>query len=191
MITSAPRINPRYTFQRNSLYYFRYTLPTDISKVVGKRGLRYSLQTGYIKHAEKKARSLAGAVEDFISEIREEPYIIMDLSKIQIQSLLDQHLRKALSDDEERRLSAGRIVCSPVPSYFPWIRMESPENKSGMISGVTSETFNLFQSMEMSVSNGELSVRANFIATSSEFSVGSIYLAKPCPILLPIGARSL
>jgi len=55
--------------------------------------------------------------------------------------------------------------------------MESPENKSGMISGVTSETFNLFQSMEMFVSNGEFSLRANLIATSSEFSVGSIYLA--------------
>ncbi len=43
---------PRYTFQRSSLYYFRYTLLPDISKVVGKQGLRYSLKTGYVKHAE-------------------------------------------------------------------------------------------------------------------------------------------
>jgi hypothetical protein len=100
---------PRYTFQRNSLYYFRYTLPPDISKVVGKQGLRYSLRTGYIKHAERRARSLAGTVEGFISEIRQEPYIIMKLSEEKLQSLLDQYLRKALNDDEERRISSGRI----------------------------------------------------------------------------------
>jgi len=60
---------PRYTFQRSSLYYFCYTLPPDISKVVGKQGLRYSLKTGYVKHAERKARKLAGTVEKFISII--------------------------------------------------------------------------------------------------------------------------
>ena len=100
---------PRYTFQRNSLYYFHYTRPPDISKVVGKQGLRYSLKTGYIKQAERKARRLAGTVEEFISEIRQEPPIIMKLSEAQIQSLLDQYLRKALNYDEKRRLSAGRI----------------------------------------------------------------------------------
>ena len=62
--------SPRYTFQRNSLYYFRYTLPPDISKVVGKQGLRYSLKTGYIKQAERKARRLAGTVEEFLWKLK-------------------------------------------------------------------------------------------------------------------------
>ena len=101
--------SPRYTFQRNSLYYFRYTLPPDISKVVGKQGLRYSLKTGYIKQAERKARRLAGTVEEFISDVREERLIIMKLSEAQIQSLLDQHLRQSLNEDEERHLSVGPI----------------------------------------------------------------------------------
>ena len=101
--------SPRYTFQRNSLYYFRYTLPPDISKVVGKQGLRYSLKTGYIKQAERKARRLAGTVEEFISDVREERLIIVKLSETQIQSLLDQHLRQSLNEDEERHLSVGPI----------------------------------------------------------------------------------
>jgi len=109
MNPSSATPKPRYTFQRNSLYYFRYTLPPDISKVVGKRGLRYSLKTGYIKQAERKARRLAGTVEEFISEVRQEPPLIMKLSEAQIQSLLDQYLRKALNEDEERRLSAGQF----------------------------------------------------------------------------------
>ena len=109
MTQSSLTPKPRYTFQRNSLYYFRYTLPPDISKVVGKQGLRYSLKTGYIKQAERKARRLAGTVEEFISEVRQEPHIIMNLSEAQIQSLLDQHLRQSLNDDEERRVSANRI----------------------------------------------------------------------------------
>jgi hypothetical protein len=107
MITTTPRTNLRYTFQRNSLYYFRYTLPPDFSKLVGKTGLRYSLRTGYIKQAESKARRLAGTVEDFISEIRYEHHMVMNLSTDKLQSLLDQHLRKALDDDEDRRLSSG------------------------------------------------------------------------------------
>jgi len=74
MITITPRTNLRYTFQRNSLYYFRYTLPPDFSKRVGKTGLRYSLRTGYVKQAESKARRLAGTVEEFISKIRHEHY---------------------------------------------------------------------------------------------------------------------
>ncbi|MDP6527076.1 MAG: hypothetical protein QGH15_23105, partial [Kiritimatiellia bacterium] len=74
MITTTPRTNLRYTFQRNSLYYFRYTLLP---------------------------------VEDFISEIRHEHHIVMNLSTDKLQSLLDQHLRKALDDDEDRRLSSG------------------------------------------------------------------------------------
>ena len=109
MTQSSLTPKPRYTFQRNSLYYFRYTLPPDISKVVGKQGLRYSLKTGYIKQAERKARRLAGTVEEFISEVRQERHIIMKLSETQIQSLLDQHLRQSLNDDEERRVSANRI----------------------------------------------------------------------------------
>ena len=93
--------NPRHTFQRNSLYYFRYTLPPDISRLVGKTGLRYSLRTGYVKQA--------GTVEDFISHIRQEPPTAMNLSEAQLQSLLDQYLRKALNEDEDKRLSAGRM----------------------------------------------------------------------------------
>ena len=77
MTQSSLTPKPRYTFQRNSLYYFRYTLPPDISKVVGKQGLRYSLKTGYIKQAERKARRLAGTVEEFISEVRQESHIIL------------------------------------------------------------------------------------------------------------------
>ena len=45
--------------------------------------------------------------EDLISEIRHEHHIVMNLSTDKLQSLLDQHLRKALDDDEDRRLSSG------------------------------------------------------------------------------------
>ena len=98
--------NPRYTFQRNSLYYFRYTLPIDISTVVGKQGLRYSLRTGYIREAERRARKLAGTVETFISEIRHESHKTMNLSAQQLQSILNQYLLKVLEDDEDKRVVA-------------------------------------------------------------------------------------
>jgi hypothetical protein len=37
------------------------------------------------------------------------PHIIIKLSEAQVQTLLDQHLRQSLNDDEERRLTADRI----------------------------------------------------------------------------------
>jgi hypothetical protein len=48
-------------------------------------------------------------VNEFVQNVRQEPHIIMKLSEVQIQSLLDQHLRQSLDDDEERRVSADRI----------------------------------------------------------------------------------
>lgn len=100
---------PRYIFSIKSLYYFRYILPPDIAEVVKKRELRYALQTGYIRKAKIKANRLIASVNEFVQNVRQEPDIIMNLSEAQIQSLLDQHLRKALDDDEERRLSAVHI----------------------------------------------------------------------------------
>ena len=100
---------PRYIFSIKSLYYFRYILPPDIAEVVKKRELRYALQTGYIRKAKIKANRLIASVNEFVQNVRQEPQLIMNLSEAQIQSLLDQHLRKALNDDEQRRLSANRI----------------------------------------------------------------------------------
>jgi integrase len=100
---------PRYIFSIKSLYYFRYILPPDIAEVVKKRELRYALQTGYIRKAKIKANRLIASVNEFVQNVRQEPHIIMNLSEAQIQSLLDQHLRQSLNDDEERRLSANRI----------------------------------------------------------------------------------
>ena len=100
---------PRYIFSIKSLYYFRYILPPDIAEVVKKRELRYALQTGYIRKAKIKANRLIASVNEFVQNVRQEPHIIMNLSEAQIQSLLDQHLRQSLNDDEERRVSANRI----------------------------------------------------------------------------------
>jgi integrase len=56
MTQSSLTPKPRY---KTTLHYFRYTLPPDVSKVVGKQCLRYSLKTGYIKQAERKAVKLS------------------------------------------------------------------------------------------------------------------------------------
>jgi hypothetical protein len=45
----------------------RYTLPSDINTVVGKKCLRYSLCTGYVREAERCARKLTVTLESFIS----------------------------------------------------------------------------------------------------------------------------
>jgi len=100
---------PRYIFSIKSLYYFRYTLPPDIAEVVNKRELRYALQTGYIRKAKIQAHKLITSVNVFVQKVRQERHRIIKLSETQIQSLLDQHLRQSLNDDEERRLSANRI----------------------------------------------------------------------------------
>jgi len=100
---------PRYIFSIKSLYYFRYTLPPDIAEVVNKRELRYALQTGYIRKAKIQAHKLITSVNVFVQKVRQERLIIMKLSETQIQSLLDQHLRQSLNDDEERHLSVGPI----------------------------------------------------------------------------------
>jgi hypothetical protein len=60
---------------------------SDTSKVVWKHGA-FFFKTGCIKQDERKARRFAGTVEEFISEVRQEPHLVrIEFSEAQLQSL--------------------------------------------------------------------------------------------------------
>ncbi|MFC1877097.1 SpoIIE family protein phosphatase [Thermodesulfobacteriota bacterium] len=59
-----------YLFRNPHSYNFRMGVPADLRDVVGKREFRYSLKTGKLSEARKKARLLAGLIQQLFVRIR-------------------------------------------------------------------------------------------------------------------------
>lgn len=96
---------PSYLVRQPSSYCFRMVVPADLRGVVGKRELRYSLQTGFLSEAKYRARRMAGFVQGLFRYLRKEG-TLKKLSDTEIQRLMAEELREALEDTEFRRLMA-------------------------------------------------------------------------------------
>ena len=91
-------------------YCFRYTVPSDLQGVVGRKELRYSLRTGYLGQAKTKSRFLAVKVHKLFQELRERIASDMpiELTESQIAAIVAGWIQETLSDAEERRLTLRR-----------------------------------------------------------------------------------
>ena len=77
---------------------FRIIVPLPLRWVVGKRELRYSLKTGAIGVAKRKARFLAGKVQ-FIFQLLQRGWQGMgELTQDQIQQLVSNYIKKSIVD---------------------------------------------------------------------------------------------
>lgn len=104
MLTNdLPPPRASYVYQRNALFYFRFTFPLKISRLVGKRELRYSLRTGYRHSAVRRAMGLVVQVERFVWQLQKDS-AMTQLSPQHLQALLDQHMRATLNQYEEQRI---------------------------------------------------------------------------------------
>lgn len=96
-----------FVFQKRNSYYFRFHFPRQISILVGKSELRYSLRTGHRQAAIRRAMSLVAGVERFIWQLRKD-LAMHQLSQQHLQALLQQHLHSILDQYEEQRILARK-----------------------------------------------------------------------------------
>jgi hypothetical protein len=80
--------SPTYLVKTPYGYCFRLTVPSDIQSLIGKKELRYSLKTGYLSVAKRKARFLAGMFQEHFSSIRE-ILRMGDITEEEIQELIN------------------------------------------------------------------------------------------------------
>ena len=88
-----------YLIRPSSIYYFRVIVPPDLRGVVGKKEIRYSLRTGFLSEAKYRALRMASFVQRLFREIRKGG-IMSELSKAEIQKLIQAYMREVLEDYE-------------------------------------------------------------------------------------------
>lgn len=84
--------SPSYLIRNPYTYCFRMNVPRDLQRYVGKKELRYSLKTGYLGLAKRKARMLAGNIQCLFRWLRDKGYVISKLTNSQIQESLVNEL---------------------------------------------------------------------------------------------------
>jgi len=70
-----------YLIRNSHSYCFRLVVPKDLQPIIGRKELRRSLKTGYLRTANSKARLFAGLVQGLFQLIRESNQMV-DLSHL-------------------------------------------------------------------------------------------------------------
>ncbi|MEG6550862.1 site-specific integrase [Desulfocurvibacter africanus] len=89
-----------HLYRQGNTYYFRYAVPADLRSTIGRRELRYSLETGYLKSARCKSRILATKATEIFNAIRSGAYSAM--SKKEIRDFIDDIFRRLLDESEQK-----------------------------------------------------------------------------------------
>jgi hypothetical protein len=84
-------------------YCFRLAVPSDLQTFIGKKELRYSLKTGYLSAAKRKARYLAGVYQEYFVLIRE-LLKMGDITEEEIRELINASFRDQLKHFENLRI---------------------------------------------------------------------------------------
>ncbi|MFO7598108.1 MAG: site-specific integrase [Desulfocurvibacter africanus] len=87
-----------HLYRQGNTFYFRYAVPVDLRGFFGRRELRYSLSTGYLKAARHKARALAVKTTEIFNAVRSGAYSAMSKEKFLYE--IDLIFRKMLVDSE-------------------------------------------------------------------------------------------
>lgn len=116
-MSAQTRRSPSYLIRNHYSYCFRMFVPKDLQRFVGKKELRFSLRTGYLGVAKRKARLLAGFYQYHFEELREE---------IRVKKLSDEDIEylsttmcKSLADKfEEARILGGNNLADKLPTML-------------------------------------------------------------------------
>ncbi|HHP7234643.1 MAG TPA: DUF6538 domain-containing protein, partial [Desulfobacterales bacterium] len=92
------RKNPSYLVRNPYSYCFRMVVPKDLQTLLGKRELRYTLWTGSLGVAKKKARYVAAKVQFLFGILRRGDMAINELTDDRIKILVNQYIKKAIDN---------------------------------------------------------------------------------------------
>lgn len=88
-----------YLIRNPYSYCFRLIVPKDLQPIIGRKELRRSLKTGYLRTAKSKARLFAGRVQGLFQLIRESNHMD-ELPRHRIQAMIEQLFRGQLHISE-------------------------------------------------------------------------------------------
>jgi hypothetical protein len=122
--------SPNYLIQQESTFYFRVAIPLALRKRLGRRELRISLETGYLKTARIKAQLLATVATAFFTQAQED----QDMTQRELNALFGKWLKQALSQwTHEHVMGLGK----------------TPEISTSMKEDISNELLGLVDSLRM------------------------------------------
>jgi len=95
------RKSPSYLIRNSYSYCFRMNVPRDLQQFVGRKELRYSLNTGYLGLARCKAWLISGQVHLMFMYLRRRIIRLSEPSEEKIQELIQQYIRDYINGLEE------------------------------------------------------------------------------------------
>ncbi len=95
--------SPTYLVKQASspVYYFRIRVPEELVSQVGRKELRCSLRTGYLREAKRSANRLAAWSQHLFLKLKAGK--MPEVTKQQIPQLISQYFERLLQEDEEGR----------------------------------------------------------------------------------------
>ena len=97
-------------------------VPKDLQAYIGRKELRYSLKTGYLGVAKKKARVIAGQVQLIFKFLRKGNSSLMKLSDNQIQEIIPNYLKSYIEENEEHMYSDEALPSAiSTQSFYQYI----------------------------------------------------------------------
>jgi len=111
------KTGPSYVVKRpdSTSYHFRLRVPDDLKDLVPHQELRYSLRTGDPKEAHYRAVKLAREMQGVFQRLRQftplrRGGMTKELTKAEIDKLIKEHLRAALHEAEQERISGPTLT---------------------------------------------------------------------------------
>lgn len=101
--------SPSYLIRNPSSYCFRINVPKDLQPLIGRKELRRSLKTGYLRTAKSKARLIAGRLQEVFQVVRES----MDnggLPLHEIEAIIERAFRDLVNFNERMKAWTGQIT---------------------------------------------------------------------------------
>ena len=87
---------PSYLARNPHSYCFRMVVPQDLQVYLDRKGLRYSLCTGYIGTANHKARYFASQVQMLVKCLEGGKAAMKALTADKIQELVARHIKESI-----------------------------------------------------------------------------------------------
>lgn len=106
-----------HLYRQGGVYYYRQAIPADIRPVFGRRELRYSLRTGYLREARQMARKICVCAIELFDRARQRHE--NDVVPFDIVKSLEEEVEAVRSSCKNGHIQEHSQLCLQIPHVRP------------------------------------------------------------------------
>jgi integrase len=91
-----------YLFLKRNIWSFRIRVPYDLQAVIRRKELKYSLKTGSIRDAKRRADKVSDFIQSLYGKIRKDIFMNkLELTPVKIREIVTGHIKRIMADEIE------------------------------------------------------------------------------------------